>query len=80
MSGSRWYMTDGIRKRWFCCLCGKMTDDPVFDSGMYAYCRFHSDMARAERDLIPPDPLTTIPPMRVALTGEDVQAAREKGH
>lgn len=50
------------RQRWFCSYCGALTSHPSFD-GRFARCPAHSTLPR-EADLIPPDPLTTIPPMR----------------
>lgn len=62
---SKWYWTHGGRQRWFCCLCGRMLAEPELDTLGYAYCPAHADLSRV--DLIPPDPLTTIPPMHTVL-------------
>jgi hypothetical protein len=60
------------RMRWFCCLCGELTDREP-DAGRRALCRAHSNVAL---DTVPPDPLTSLP-MQAAdtLHGEDASPA-----
>lgn len=61
------------RARWFCSFCGAMTARPP-DDGRFARCAAHEGLPR-ERDLIPPDPLTTLPTMAAELR-EDTSPAR----
>lgn len=49
------------RARWFCAICGALTNRPP-DDGRYARCAAHSTLP-LDRDLIPPDPATNLPTM-----------------
>ena len=64
-----------MRRRYFCSVCGVLCDRPVFD-GPYARCRAHASLPR-EQDLIPPDPLETLP-LLAAHWREDTKTIKER--
>lgn len=61
------------RERWFCCLCGGLTQRPPNTAGR-VFCRAHSGLTVDEA---PPDPLESIPTL-AALMGEVTIPDKEK--
>lgn len=51
------------RQRWFCSVCGGLTNRPPGPTGR-AYCRAHADIPAL--DAVPPDPLESLPSMSQA--------------
>lgn len=50
------------RQRWFCSFCGGLTDRPPDARDGRVRCRGHAALP-IEVDLIPPDPLESLPTM-----------------
>lgn len=63
------------RERWFCYVCGAMTARRPDRYGR-AFCHAHSGL---EVDVIPPDPLESLPVQAADINGEVEQATRERG-
>jgi hypothetical protein len=59
------------RQRWFCFLCGALTDRQPLD-GRRALCVAHSAIPLDE---VPPDPLTSLPLTAATIHGEALPPA-----